>query len=177
MYEYFVKGMPAVMTCNVKPALGLANGCRCKYEQLIMPPSCSSNDKAMLELRISTAQPGEFVDLDFTPHLIMIEIPIDVHEEQFPAAWAAAFPQHGKSVLVPIDLTSFPTYASDSEAIHIHGDPIHNIRNGSLGHTMFRVEPFLASTILKIQGLTLSKYVSVYCAKPTTPFTLVLIYL
>lgn len=158
LYEYFVRGMPAVVNCNIRPELGIANGCQCVYEQLVLPFGLDRMKRVTLQMQMEYAQPGEIIDLDFTPEYVMVRIDIDVAEEKFPEQWGAYFSDDLKSVVVPIPKTEFPVSAKESEAIQIYPDAEMGIRSGRIGYTGFCVEPFLAVTILKIQGLTVKKY-------------------
>jgi hypothetical protein len=121
--------------------------------------------KQHIQAQIDEALPGEIITLpdDFKPHLLLVKIDIDVQTEMFPAAWGTQFSDDMKSVVVTIDHTPYPVYSHESEAVHIYPDPTKGIRSGRIGYTSFRVEPFLASTILKIQGLTVPKYEQCPC--------------
>ncbi len=139
--------------------MGLANGVQCTYEQLVLPPSMTPMERQHLQLRIDNTQPGEVVDLDFTPHLILVQVPMDIARTAYPEKFGYKFDKRGSSVVVPVDISPYPTYYDDGEAIHVKPDALRGISSGRIGHTTFRVEPFMASTFYKIQGLTVKKII------------------
>ena len=129
--EYFVPGVPGVITDNINIALGVANGTRCEYHSLTLDENYEIEDMAI----INAALPGQIVEIH-PPRSINV-ILNHVHKSQWPNNASLMDNQ----IVIPIGQGS---------------RKLTTLKNlESISFKNFKVRLFFATTFHKIQGQTL----------------------